>query len=144
MKRLARLAVWLEVAVFLAFAVVSASAADRAVTLLKDKDLPGFDYAISKPSTLDKRQAACVGDDLCRAFTFNSKTKWCFLKGDTGMTPAEFKGATSGQITTIPSFADNKKAQTSEQPFPAKDHISSAKYFASQLPTTNPPPKDLT
>jgi hypothetical protein len=53
MKRLARLAVWLEVAVFLAFAVTSANAAERSVTLLKDKDLPGFDYSISKPTTLD-------------------------------------------------------------------------------------------
>ena len=44
MKRLARLAVWLEVVAFLAFAATTAMAADRSVTLLKDQDLPGFDY----------------------------------------------------------------------------------------------------
>ena len=49
---------------------------------LKDTDLPGFDYQVDKGTTLDKCQQACVGDDLCRGFTFNTKTKWCFLKGD--------------------------------------------------------------
>jgi uncharacterized protein YfaS (alpha-2-macroglobulin family) len=143
MQRLARLAVWLEVAVILAFAVSSPLAGDRSVTVLKDKDLPGFDYSISRGTTLDKCQAACVGDNLCRAFTFNSKTKWCFLKGDVPETPADFKGATSGTITTTPAPADIEAARLGELPFPAQDLVSSAKYFASQLPTTNPPPKDL-
>mgnify|MGYP001041107820 CR=1 FL=1 len=143
MQRLARLAVWLEVVVVLAFAVGSPLAADRSVTLLKDKDLPGFDYSISKGTTLDKCQAACVGDDLCRAFTFNSKTKWCFLKGDVPATPADFKGATSGTIAMTPAPADIEAARLGELPFPAQDLLSSARYFASQLPATNPPPKDL-
>ncbi|HVX73746.1 MAG TPA: PAN/Apple domain-containing protein, partial [Devosia sp.] len=130
MQRLARLAVWLEVAVILAFAVSSPLAGDRSVTVLKDKDLPGFDYSISRGTTLDKCQAACVSDNLCRAFTFNSKTKWCFLKGDVPETPADFKGATSGTITTTPAPADIEAARLGELPFPAQDLVSSAKYFA--------------
>ncbi len=39
--------------------------------------------------TLKACDAACIGDDLCRAYTYNTKTKWCFLKGDAG-TPAPF------------------------------------------------------
>src|SRR5262249_19283891 len=126
MKRLARLAVWLEVAAFLALASTAAMAADRSVTLLKDQDLPGFDYQVNKGTTLDKCQQACLGDDLCRAFTFNSKTKWCFLKGDVPTTPTEFKGATSGTIAMSPSAADLETARLGELPFPAADIVSSA------------------
>jgi alpha-2-macroglobulin len=113
------------------------------VTLLKDKDLPGFDYQVDKGSTLDKCQAACTGDNFCRAFTFNTKTKWCFLKSDVAK-PTDFKGATSGTITMSPLPADIRKARISEIPFPAEDIISSADDFAGKLPTTDIPPKDLT
>src|SRR3569623_3290562 len=112
MKRLAlRLAVWPEVAVFLVLAGTAAMAADRSVTLQKDTDLPGFDYQVDKGSTLENCQKACIGDDLCRAFTFNTKTKWCFMKGGLGELAA-FKGATSGTIVTSPSAADIEKART--------------------------------
>ena len=112
------------------------------MTLQKDTDLPGFDYQINKGTTLEKCQAACVGDNLCRAFTFNTKTKWCFLKGDVAQ-PAAFSGATSGTLTLVPSSADLEKTRLGDLPFPAQDLLDSAKYFAGQLPTTNPPPKDL-
>ena len=121
----------------------AAAAAERSVTLLKDSDLPGFDYAVTKGSTLDKCEKACIGDDLCGAFTFNTKTKWCFLKGQAGQ-PAEFKGATSGTIVTSPSRAEILAARQSELPFPAADLIYSAQNFASGLPATDTPPKDLT
>src|SRR4051794_5937747 len=98
MKRLARLAVGLGLCLLSSLAITAPMAADRSVTLLKDTDLPGFDYQVDKGTTLDKCQQACIGDDLCRGFTFNSKIKWCFLKGDVPATPAEFKGATSGTI----------------------------------------------
>ena len=144
MKRLAlRLAVWLEVAVFLVLAGTAAMAADRSVTLQKDTDLPGFDYQVDKGSTLENCQKACIGDDLCRAFTFNTKTKWCFMKGGLGE-PAAFKGATSGTIVMSPSAEDIEKARAGELPFQPYDLISSAKYFAQNLPTSDAPPKDLT
>ena len=143
MKRLAaRLAIWLEVVAIVVLANTAAMAAGPSVTLQKDTDLPGFDYQINKGTTLEKCQAACVGDDLCRAFTFNSKTKWCFLKGDVAQ-PAAFSGATSGTLTLVPSSADLEKTRLGDLPFPAQDLLDSAKYFAGQLPTTNPPPKDL-
>ena len=143
-RRLSGLAGWLGLCVLLAFAATPAVAADRSVTLLKDTDLPGFDYQIDKGTTLDKCQSACVGDDLCRAFTFNTKTKWCFMKGDVATTPAQFKGATSGTIAMSPTPAEIEKAREDELPFPAQDLVNSAKYFGSNLPNTDAPPKDLT
>ena len=67
------------------------------ITLLPDTDLPGFDYSTIKDTTLDACQAACADDRICRAFTFNEKAKWCFLKSEVGEATA-FKGATSGKI----------------------------------------------
>ncbi|HVY51726.1 MAG TPA: alpha-2-macroglobulin family protein [Devosia sp.] len=144
MKRLARLAVGLELAVLCLLAVSAPLAAGPGVTILKDTDLPGFDYQINKGTTLDKCQAACVGDELCRAFTFNSKSKWCFLKGDVPTTPAQFKGATSGTLILSPTPAELEDKRLGELPFPAQDLVSSAHSFAANLPTSDAPPKDLT
>ncbi|MCS6760530.1 MAG: PAN/Apple domain-containing protein [Candidatus Devosia euplotis] len=68
----------------LALGLAHAQAADHSITLLPDTDLPGFDYAIVKNTDLDACSAACAGDDICQAFTFNQKSNWCFLKGDAG------------------------------------------------------------
>src|SRR5689334_17611160 len=100
MRGLGRLGLWLCVS--LVAAMGYASAADRWIQQSPNTDLPGFDYQVDKNVTLKACEAACIGDDLCRAYTYNSKTKWCFLKGDAG-TPAPFNGATSGTVTLTPS-----------------------------------------
>jgi uncharacterized protein YfaS (alpha-2-macroglobulin family) len=143
MKRLARLAAWLGFAAFSAFATATAMAAGPSVNILKDTDLPGFDYQINKGVTLDQCQKACTGDNLCRAFTYNTKTKCCFLKSDVA-TPSAFSGATSGTLTLSPTPAELEKKREGELPFPADDLISSAHNLANGLPTSDAPPKGLT
>ena len=112
------------------------------MSLLPETDLPGFDYQTIKNSTAKGCETTCLDDNLCRAFTFNSKAKWCFLKGDIG-TAAPFKGATSGTVTLSPTAEDLAKTREGELPFPAAYLIDSAKYFASQLPSTDAPPADI-
>jgi len=141
MRRLVQSACFFVMAAILT--IGAAAAADRSVTLLKDQDLPGFDYQTDKNATLPQCQQACVDDKLCMAFTYNSKAKWCFLKSDVGK-PNAFVGATSGTINLTPSPADLEKQRTSDLPFPPDDLIASAKDFATNLPTTDAPPKDLT
>ena len=98
MQRLIRSALWLCAGLFLAFAPLAAGAAERSITLLPGTDLPGFDYRMRqgrRPSRPARR--LCDDDRICRAFTFNEKAGWCFLKGDVGPeTP--FTGATSGRV----------------------------------------------
>ena len=115
MKRLARLAAWLGFAAFSAFATATAMAAGPSVNILKDTDLPGFDYQINKGVTLDQCQKACTGDNLCRAFTYNTKTKWCFLKSDVA-TPSAFSGATSGTLTLSPTPKRSARASCPSPP----------------------------
>jgi len=139
MPRLFRTATWLAAIVCLAVGLSAASAADRQITLLPGTDLPGFDYSVTKNTTLKACQTACEGDRLCRAFTFNQKTKWCFLKGGVGPATA-FAGATSGTISAVPSREDLATTRSQELPFPAQDLLESAKSFANGLAASNPPP----
>ena len=71
MTGLIRSAWGLCAALFLAMSLSAVSAAERNMSLLPGIDLPGFDYEVIKDTDLDACSAACVEDNLCRAFTFN-------------------------------------------------------------------------
>jgi len=142
MQRLVQSVGALVCALFLVLGFSAAHAADSKVTLLKGVDLPGFDYSVVKGVDLDQCQTACTDDRICRAFTFNEKAGWCFLKGGS-KDEAQFKGATSGKVTLVPAAEVTSAVRQSEIPFPAQDLVDGAKYFASTLPTTDAPPKDV-
>jgi uncharacterized protein YfaS (alpha-2-macroglobulin family) len=134
---------WGLFAAFVLTLAMSASyAADRSVSLMPDTDLPGFDYSIVKDTTSRACARACEDDNLCKAFTYNSQARWCFLKGEAG-TPTEFTGATSGVIEQSPAADVIAATRQAELPFPAQGLIDAAKYFAGQLPVTDPPPPGL-
>jgi hypothetical protein len=119
MQRLFRSAMWLCAAFFFALSLTAPAAAQK-ITVLPGTDLPGFDYSILKGGDLDACQSACADDNICRAFTFNEKTNWCFLKGDVGPETV-FAGATSGRVNRAPSPAVIAAERQSELPFPAQD-----------------------
>src|SRR3954466_5842097 len=83
LKRLYASAVWLFAAFCLGSALITPAAAQK-ISLMVGTDLPGFDYSILKDVDLDTCQSACKDDRICRAFTFNEQSKWCFLKSDVG------------------------------------------------------------
>ncbi|HTM76889.1 MAG TPA: MG2 domain-containing protein, partial [Devosia sp.] len=140
MQRLYASAIWLCAAFFFALALAAPAAAQK-ITLLPGTDLPGYDYSILKGVDLDACQSACRGDRICRAFTFNQQSNWCFLKGDVG-SEAVFPKATSGRVARAPSPAVTATMRQGELPFPADGVISSAHTFAINLPQSDPaPPK---
>ncbi len=47
--------------------------------------------------SLDQCKTSCIGDKSCKAFTYNPKVKWCFLKSDF-KTMNAFPGAIAGRI----------------------------------------------
>ncbi len=63
-------------------------------------DYSGFDLRTVKNVTLPQCQAACLADGACKAFTFNSKAGWCFLKSDFGALAAT-PDATAGRVIEI-------------------------------------------
>lgn len=131
---------WMGVALLLGLGVTlsPAQAADTKVSIIEHSDLPGSDYAIVKDTTLEACQAACMDDKICRAFTFNSQSKWCFLKAKASE-PAEFAGATSGRVSHAPTPAAIEAERTAELPFPPQGMIDTAKDFANNLPQTDAP-----
>ena len=132
---------WLGVALILGLGTSLGQAQDQKITVLENTDLPGSDYAVIKDTDLDVCSAACAGDNICRAFTFNSQSNWCFLKGAVGE-EAQFNGATSGRVSRAPSPAVIEAVRQAELPFPADSLIEEAKSFATSLPQTDtPPPK---
>jgi uncharacterized protein YfaS (alpha-2-macroglobulin family) len=142
MQGLFRSAVWLCAVLLVSLGVSASPAADRSITLLPGADLPGFDYSVLKDVTLEACQAACESDRLCRAFTYNEKAEWCFLKGDAGP-ETDFAGATSGRVTMVPSPEVIDAERRAELPFPASDLIDGARRFAADLPRTDTPPPGI-
>jgi len=134
---------WLGVALVMGLGASSALAADQKITLLENTDLPGFDYSIVRDTDLDACSAACAQDNICRAFTFNSQSNWCFLKGTVGE-ETQFDGATSGRISRAPSPAVTEAVRQAELPFPAQGMIDDARNFANGLPNSDAPPPKVT
>jgi len=141
MKRLFRSALGLCVALFLAFGSSSIVLAQNQTEILPGVDLPGFDYAVVKDTVLDACQATCEDSRVCRAFTYNEKAGWCFLKSDVGAQEA-FSSATSGIVKGSPIPAVTDAVRQAELPFPAESLVDAAKSFAVELKNTDPAPAD--
>lgn len=69
----------------------------RDIQTIKDADFFGFDLRTEQNVSLDQCKASCIGDKSCKAFTYNPKVKWCFLKSDF-KTMNAFPGAIAGRI----------------------------------------------
>ncbi|WP_210215618.1 alpha-2-macroglobulin family protein [Mongoliimonas terrestris] len=87
------------VLVVLSALIHPSGAAERRAIVTENADYFGRDYQTLKEIAPEACEASCVADDQCRAFTYNVKARWCFLKaefGDLRQTP----GAISGRIVT--------------------------------------------
>ncbi|MDX3928309.1 MAG: alpha-2-macroglobulin family protein [Shinella sp.] len=77
----------------------------REIVTTENGDYFGFDLRTVQNVTLDQCKADCVNDQSCRAFTYNPKVKWCFLKSDFNQLNS-FPGAVAGRIVEAESEAD--------------------------------------
>ncbi len=95
-----------------------AEAAERQVTIVKDADFFGFDLRTETNVSLKDCQSICVNDKACKAFTYNPKVKWCFLKSDFGPMNS-FPGAVAGKI--VEPDAERDIGPAPAQAFISKD-----------------------
>ncbi|WP_421726615.1 alpha-2-macroglobulin family protein [Bauldia sp.] len=80
----------------LALSGLAASAEPRIIET-ENADYTGFDHTTLQDTTLEACHSACLADDRCKAFTFNTSANWCFLKSDfSALTFAE--GAVAGRV----------------------------------------------
>ncbi|WP_295399710.1 alpha-2-macroglobulin family protein [uncultured Thiocystis sp.] len=120
---------------------VPTPAAPRALTVLPGMDVFGHDYATLKEVSLEACKSACLEDARCRAFTFNVKAGWCFLKED-GRDRRPFDGAISGLIAedATPAPAPDRKAmRLAELRFLPPRELSEAKALEDRIARMAPP-----
>ncbi len=72
-------------------------AADRHVEITPDGDYFGFDLRTVQNVSQDECETTCMADNSCKAFTYNTKAQWCFLKSDFNQLNV-FPGAVAGRI----------------------------------------------
>ncbi|WP_171022100.1 alpha-2-macroglobulin family protein [Cohaesibacter sp. CAU 1516] len=71
----------------------------RDVIIEEDTDYYGFDIKTQRRVSFDQCQQACLHLNECRAFTYNVRARFCFLKSDF-KTATPFVGAISGRIVS--------------------------------------------
>ena len=88
-----------------------AAETSRTIVTVRDADYFGFDLRTVQDVTLDQCQTVCIDDSQCKAFTYNTKARWCFLKSDYKMMNP-FPGAVAGKVVEgyfrdLPDDADH-------------------------------------
>ena len=84
-------------------ALTAASAADRRIIQTPEADYTGFDYSTIRNVDINQCRAACLSDNKCAAFTYNTRATWCFLKSDYNQLKP-FSGAAEGTPTCITCY----------------------------------------
>lgn len=74
-----------------------------------DSDLQGGDISSIFDTTQDACERACVTNNRCEAYTFNTRNGSCFLKADPGA-PSFFQGAQSAYIVSADPAAITRAA----------------------------------
>ena len=87
------------------FMATGAMAQAREIVTTQNSDYFGFDLRTEQNLSLDRCKSICLGDSSCRAFTYNTKAKWCFLKSDFN-TLKQFNGAVAGKVVSLNGDAD--------------------------------------
>jgi uncharacterized protein YfaS (alpha-2-macroglobulin family) len=97
----------LSILILLFFAWGSAAQATEArrIVTTDNSDYFGFDLRSDQNVTLDQCKTTCLGDPACRAFTYNTKAKWCFLKSDYNLLKP-FNGAVAGKVANVDGDPD--------------------------------------
>ncbi|MBK1716528.1 alpha-2-macroglobulin family protein [Thiocystis violacea] len=112
---------------------LSAHAAEREIQVTPGLDYFGRDYATLKSVTLENCKSACRDDPRCRAFTYNVKAEWCFLKESHGDS-RPFDGAISGYLVEgVESRPDLATRRAADLGFLPRRELDEAGKLAKRL-----------
>ena len=112
----------------------SAAGAQRQLLVIEGADYYGRDYETRKEVGLDECKAACLADTQCRAFTYNTNARWCFLKSSyRDLRP--FGGAVSGRVADGGAgAAERRAARLAELGFMPRRVMDEAQQLLGQMP----------
>src|SRR5690606_21945312 len=79
-------------------------------------------------------EAACLGDNQCRAFTYNADAAWCFLKSDFGALTF-VPNAVAGRVVTGVALTEGLEQQRQGEltVFLAPDYVDEARRLTGAL-----------
>ncbi len=143
MRNVVHAARFLALAILLAagLPIGMATAQETRVIVTPEADYPGFDYETLKNVELQACQDACIDGAQCRAFTYNNKARWCFLKTDFGILTAT-PGATAGRLVSTAELTPSLEAtRLAELDFVPGRYIDEARELAGTIKRRFPPPE---
>lgn len=110
-----------------------AAAQDKRIVTIDDADYFGADYRTVKEVDLEACKSACLADNQCRAFTFNTSAGWCFLKSDFGELQS-FAGAIAGRVVEVRApRADQSADRKAELVFVPSAQLESAETYSLSI-----------
>ena len=102
----------------------------RTIETTNDADYFGFDLRTVQNIGIEDCKAICLGDRQCKAFTYNVKAKWCFLKSDySEMNP--FPGAIAGRV--VSGSSEPEIGAAPELTFIPSSSLSDARTYRENL-----------
>ena len=138
-----RFGVVLVASIFAALVLTPANAQDdllRRLLITQDADYAGYDYQTLREVDQATCEQACLNDNRCRAFTYNTAATWCFLKSDFGALSFA-ANAVAGRILVGPELSESLERQRQDElaEFLALDYIDDARRFVIRLDETFSP-----
>jgi alpha-2-macroglobulin len=112
----------------------NAQQTDRKIVTTQNGDYFGFDLRTEQNVSLDECQTACLDDASCKAFTYNPKVQWCFLKSDFNQLNA-FPGAVAGKVVEVSNEPDIGAPKRLS--FISDDLVQEARRLKSNLTATD-------
>ncbi|MWD27937.1 alpha-2-macroglobulin family protein [Aquicoccus sp. SCR17] len=111
---------------------------EKRLVVSRNVDFYGGDLQPFFDTTLEACQQLCLGNDQCRAFTFNSRSNACFPKTDvTERTP--YDGALSGVVVqSDPAALQRGRARAEELDFLRQPDLDTARQQAQGLGADHP------
>ncbi len=108
--------------------------AERRVILHRDVDFYGADVQNIFDTNLNACESACLANSACSAFTFNTRSNSCFLKGAISE-QVEYLGAFSGAIVSNPpAIVSAAAARAGDLDFLMSYDLEKAREQADALP----------
>ncbi len=113
---------------------IAQESGERRIVTVDDADYFGADFRTLKDVDLDTCKTACLDSNQCRAFTYNTSARWCFMKSDVGQLQS-FAGAVAGRVVTVARRDDaSRKARNEELSFLSRSLMDDAAAYARRLP----------
>ncbi|MEP3304600.1 MAG: PAN domain-containing protein, partial [Roseibium sp.] len=112
---------------------VPVHAQERRIVTIEDADFFGGDYRTVKDVDLSGCEAACLADNMCRAFTYNTSAGWCFLKSDFGQLQS-FVGAIAGRVVSVEQPREDQQAdRKADLGFLDRSLLETAETYSARL-----------